>query len=129
MPNIAVDVEQLAPLDLVEMFVLDTTPVGGTDVVRWATTTYVGGGPIWWQGQQYQPMPIEASGFEMTGSGKLPKPTLRVSNIGGQMGALIRALNGGLGARVTRKRTLAKYLDGWPAADPTQQFPDEIFVL
>jgi lambda family phage minor tail protein L len=58
---------------------------------------------------------------------------MRASNIGGMLGAFVRPLDDMLGAQLTRKRTLGKYLDavnfpgGNPSADPDTYFPDDIF--
>lgn len=130
------DISQLEPKELVEMFVFDPRSINaGFPVLRWHPGTKVSGLPIVWQGQEYQPFPIEAEDFEYTGGGKLPRPKLRASNIGGQLGALIRTMNDGLGAMITRKRTFGKFLDaanfvgGNPNADPDQHMPDEIFYL
>lgn len=125
----------LIPQALVEMFVWDDTVIGGTNVLRWHPGTTVEGGSITWQGQSYLQMPIEASGFEMTSAGKLPRPTIRAANLGGELGAYLRSMTDGLGAKVTRKRTLGRYLDavnfpdGNAYADPNTHFPDEIFFV
>lgn len=129
------DTNQLAPLEVVEMFVFDDTNIGGSTTLRWHPGINPQGIPIIWQGQMYQPFPVEAEGFEQTASGKLPRPTLRTSNIGGLMGAYLRQNKDNLGAKVTRKRTLGKYLDsenfpdGNPYADPNTSYPDEIFYV
>ena len=67
---------------------------------------------ITWAGQDYQAIPIEADGFEWNGQGSLPRPTLRASNALGTLTALILTLPDGLeGAKVTRIRTLGRYID------------------
>lgn len=129
------DSQQLAPLALVEMFIWDSTVIGGADVLRWTPGTTATHQPIVWQGQTYTPFPIEASEFEMKANGTLPRPKLRASNIGGILGNYLRSIGNGLGAKVTRKRTLGKYLDaanfpgGNPNADPTSAYPDEIYFV
>lgn len=65
-----------------------------------------------WAGQAYQALPIQAEGFELTGKGTLPRPTLRISNLAGTISTLITTLPEGLqGAKVTRIRTLRRFLD------------------
>lgn len=125
------------PLALVEMFVFDPTNIGQTadKILHWHPGTTAQKAPIQWQGVIYQPYPVEATGFEMSAAGKLPRPTVRVSNIGGELAAFVRAMNDGLGAKVTRKRTLGKYLDGGnfpggnPNADSSAHFEDEVFFV
>ena len=117
--SVRADISQLGTMSLVEMFVYDDRAIGGSNILRWhAGTKPTGNMPIVWQGLTYEPFPIEATGFEANAAGKLPRPTLRASNIGGTLGAYLRALQDALGAKVTRKRTLGKYLDavnfhGW----------------
>lgn len=142
MSTVRSDVTQLGALEMVEMFVFDATAIGG-EVLRWHPGTSVDdtgssvgiGGPIIWQSQTYNPMPIMADGFEISSTGKLPRPTLRAANIGGVLGAELRRLADGLNAKVVRKRTLGKYLDaanfpgGNPYANPATSFPDETFYV
>lgn len=82
-------------------------------------------------GEIYQALPITAEGFELTGKGTLPRPKLAVSNIAGTISTLLTTLPEGLqGAKVTRIRTLGRYLDAVnfpgsvnPTADPYAEFP------
>ena len=63
-------------------------------------------------GTTYTALPIEADGFAYSGQGSLPRPTLRVSNIFSTITALLATLPNGLeGAKVTRLRTLERYID------------------
>jgi len=70
-------------------------------------------------GQAYTRLPIEAEGFEYKGGGQssLPRPTLRVSNLFSSITALLNEVNETTtgndlnGAKLTRRRTLAKYID------------------
>ena len=71
-----------------------------------------------WQGKTYYPAPIQAEGFESTSKGTLPRPTLTIasqSETGSDQLALlkheIRKLGDIINAKVTRRRTFAKYLD------------------
>lgn len=72
-----------------------------------------------WGGQAYRRLPIEAEGFEYKGgkTGTLPRPTLRISNLFGTVTAILNEVNEATpgndltGAKLTRVRTLAKYID------------------
>ena len=60
---------------------------------------------------EYTRMPIEADGFEFNGK-QTPRPTLKISNILGTITTILLTLPQGLeGAKVTRVRTLARYVD------------------
>ncbi len=92
---------------------------------------------IIWNGNEYLRFPVDAEGFEYSGQGQLPRPKLRISNIFGTITAIILTLPNGLeGAKVTRIRTLGRYLDATnfpgnvnPTADPTAEFPREIYYV
>jgi lambda family phage minor tail protein L len=104
------DIRSLSPTALIELFVLDATSVGGT-VTYFTSNTNPLRGNVVWQGQTYTPFPIDVEGFEIAGQGQLPRPKMRVSNTTGAFSALLLQFDDLLGAKVTRKRTLLKYLD------------------
>jgi len=134
MSTVRTDSQQLATMQMVEMFIFDATAIGG-QLYRWHPGLTETDAAIVWQGQTYNPMPIQADGFEISAVGKLPRPTLRASNIGGQLDVYLRSISDGQNAKVTRKRTLGKYLDainfptGNPYANPNTYFPDEIYYV
>jgi lambda family phage minor tail protein L len=131
--TVSADIQRFAPGAIVELYELDTTVVGGTDVLRF---TPHGpnelGNDIVWAGQTYTRFPIEASGFERRGNGALPRPKLAVANVTGLIGAVADSL---VGAKLTRTRTFVKYLDavnfsaGNPQADPNQWIDREIWFI
>ena len=60
---------------------------------------------------EYTRMPIEATGFDFNGK-QLPRPQLAISNILGTFTTILLTLPQGLeGAKVTRIRTLERYID------------------
>tara|TARA_R100000353_G_scaffold147261_1_gene105854 strand:- start:131 stop:952 length:822 start_codon:yes stop_codon:yes gene_type:complete len=99
---------------------------------------------IIWQSNTYTRMPCKAEGFKYTGKGKLPRPTITFSNLLGTITAILQLTNQTTafsdlaGAKVTRRRTLARFLDkenfssdvnpfGTP--DPSAEFPREIYFI
>lgn len=122
---ITADIQTLEPGELVILFEVDATNIGG-ELYRFHQ---YGVGDITFQGKEYSPWPIKAEGFDMTGDGKQSRPTLTLSNLEGTIGALCIFLEDMVGAKVTRRRTLAKYLDGQPTADPEEEFEPDIFYV
>jgi lambda family phage minor tail protein L len=135
------DVQKLEPGALVELFTLDMTAIGG-DIMRFHGYTQIG--PIWWQGNQFDPWAIQAQGFDQTGQGQQPTPTLSVGNIGrdaegnpipGVISSLCLVLDDLVGATIIATRTLGQYLDaanfpgGNPTADPNEQLPPENWII
>jgi phage-related protein len=68
---------------------------------------------IVWQGNRYSAMPIEAEGFEFSGAGSIPRPTVTVANITSILSSVINSYDDLIGAKVIRKKTFAKYLDSY----------------
>ena len=136
------DLQTPAPSAVIELFVLELNALqhGVTSTYRFhAGTSLNANGEVTWAGSTYTRLPIEAEGFEYSGSGQLPRPKLRVSNILGTISALLLALPIGLeGAKLTRIRTLARYIDGanfpggtnpYGSPDSTAEFPREIYYI
>lgn len=132
--------QEIAPGAIIELFRLElnTAQHGTNDVFRFhAGTNLNNNANVYWAGEEYLAFPIEADGFDYSGNGQLPRPKIRVSNILNTITALILTLPDGLeGAKVTRIRTLARYLDAnnFPGIDPfvpdpTAEFPREIYYV
>jgi lambda family phage minor tail protein L len=134
MSSIARDLASLDPNTVIELFVIDAEALGGSKVYLHNHVSEFNG-PIYWQGQAYQAFPIEAEGFDQVTSGPHPRPTLRVANVMGLVGALVRDWKGLRGAKVIRKRTLAKYLDavnfaaGNASANPDSHYMDDLWTI
>jgi lambda family phage minor tail protein L len=100
---------------------------------------------IYWQGNQYTAMPIQAEGFDISTQGTLPTPKLSfsVNDEGLPIITTIRQrmqqLGDLSGAKVTRRRVFAKYLDAnnFPNERPPEGFspnrtvelPPDIFYI
>jgi len=134
-PLITSEIQKLAPSAVIEVYILDTTNIGG-DVYRFHAGTNGLRQRLVWQGQTYEPFPVEVTGFEFNGSGQLPRPKLVVANVTGLITAMVLLYQDLLGAKLTRKRTLAKYIDAVnfpggvnPTADATAEFQDDIYFI
>lgn len=117
---------EFSPGELVELFVVDLTVLGG-GISRWANGAN-GSSAIVFGGDAYTPVRIEASGFEWNGKGAIPMPTVKLFPTPGIKAALIE-YNDFIGGKITRIKTFSRFLDGEPDADPTQKFPDEIYYF
>jgi len=128
----------LGPNAIIELFELelDATLHGASTIYYWhngvnAAVT----GNIVFASNTYIRLPVEATGFDYSSSGSLPRPTLRVSNLFGDITALLLLVNAETagndlgGATVRRIRTLKKFLDGEANADPNARFPTEIWYV
>lgn len=129
------EIQKLAPSAVIELFVLDLN-LFGEGVVRFHAGTNELRRQVVWQGNTYEPFPIQAEGFEFNGNGQVPRPKLKVANVTGSITALILSYQDLVGAKVTRKRTLLKYLDAVnfasganSTADPSAEFADDVYFI
>ena len=138
------DVQSINPSAIIELFTLQLD-----NSLHGATTTYYfhsgsnlnANNKIKWQTVDYLRFPIKASGFAFQKE-QLPRPKLVVSNATGLISSILLTVNETTtgndltGAKVTRIRTLAKFIDAAnfadgqnPTADPTAEFPREIYSV
>jgi len=108
------ELQKINPSNIVELFQLqlDTT-------IHGANTTYYfhngvsenNNGNLIFDSVEYTRMPIKANGFDFNGK-QLPRPRITISNILGTFTTILATLPQGLeGAKVTRIRTLERYID------------------
>ena len=97
-----------------------------------------------WQSNTYTRMPCRADGFKYSGKGLLPRPTLTFSNLLGSITSIILLANQTTAfcdlqsAKVTRRRTLARFIDGvnfpsnvnpYGTPDPSAEMPREVYFI
>lgn len=141
------DLQGIAPSAIIELFEIQTVLAlhGLNYTYRFhAGSNASANGRVTWNGNAYDRMPIECEGFEYSGNGQLPRPKMRVSNIMGTISMVLLVVNDTTagndltGAKVTRIRTLARYLDAvnfpggvnpYGAPDPTAEFPREVYYI
>lgn len=114
--------------ELVTLYQLDLVKLGG-DVLYFTQAVKEGQGPIFFNSQEYTPIDIAAEGFDISTEGTMPRPKLAVSNVDSTLAALVISYNDFLGCKLIRIRTISKYLDGEPEADPTVEFPRDIYII
>jgi lambda family phage minor tail protein L len=134
-PKIAQESQKLTTSGVVDLYILDLTVIGVSQLFYFHNMYITGQQSVWWKGIEYLPMPIEATGFEMSGNKQTPRPTLRVSNVTGLFSAMLQDMDDLVGARITRQRTFAKFLDPDnygginPDADEAATFSDEVWFI
>lgn len=132
---LAGEIRGLESSAVVELFELDASAFGA-GITRFHAGTNGLRQNVVWAGNSYTAYPVVASGFEWSGQGSLPRPKLTVANVTGAISLLLIQHDDLLGAKLTRRRTLAKYLDAvnFPggvnaSADPTAAFADDIYYI
>ena len=141
------ELQKINPSSLIELFTvtLDSSLHGATTVYRFHDGSNMNSsGELVWEGNTYQRFPVKAEGFEFTGKGQIPRPKFTVSNALGTITALMALVNQTTpgndltGAKFTRIRTLARYIDAanftggtnpYGTPDPSSKLPDEIYFI
>ncbi len=124
--DIAETVENIAQPVMIELFDIDLTAIGG-ELLHLCNDTNELGKAIVFGGVVYQPYPIKADGFEVTGQGASPRPKLTISNLLGLATAFVEQYQGAVGAKVTRRQVYSIHLDNEnfknsnPKANPNAQ--------
>lgn len=141
------ELQKIAPSSIIELFELQliTALHGSSTIYRFhAGSNMASNGELVWNSNSYQRFPIEVEGFEYTGTGSLPRPKIKVSNILGTVTTILATVNSTTsgndltGATLTRIRTMARYIDGanftggtnpYGTPDPSAEFPREIYKV
>tara|TARA_R100001163_G_scaffold512_2_gene780 strand:- start:3630 stop:4208 length:579 start_codon:yes stop_codon:yes gene_type:complete len=141
------ELQSLTNKSVIELYTLTLVSAlhGSTDVTRFHSGVGMNSNAsIVWQGNIYSKFPIKAEGFEYSGRGALPRPSIVVSNILGTITALMATVNATTpfndlqGAKFVRIRTLARFLDAanfpsnknpFGTPDSTAELPQEIYFI
>ena len=139
--------QEINPGAIIELFTLELIANlhGSATVYRFHNGSNMNAnGELVWNSNSYLRFPIQCEGFEFTGTGTLPRPTISVSNIFGTLTAIMQSVNQVTvgndlnGAKLVRIRTLARYLDAvnftgntnpYGTPDSSAEFPQEIYFL
>ena len=116
-------IEQSAMLDLYEV---DLSRFGG-NVYRFHDGMNGLLKPVIWQGNRYDPYPVQVTGLSMTAQGASARPKMTFANIDGLLTVINNDYDDALGAIVTRRQVMEQYLDavnfpdGNNQADPSRE--------
>jgi lambda family phage minor tail protein L len=128
-------IQTLEPSGIIELFEVDASSFGG-GIYRFHGGTNELLQDVVWKGEAYSAFPIEATGFEYTANGQLPRPKVTVSNVSAIITFLVLNYDDLIGAKFIRRRTLIKYLDAVnfpggvnPDADPDAEFAEDIYFI
>ncbi|MEK6883794.1 MAG: phage minor tail protein L, partial [Nanoarchaeota archaeon] len=150
----------LSPNALISLFIIDVTDIAldigvinsidiqnkpNLGLFRFHNNIKLFNSDIYWQGNTYKILPIEAIGFEYSSEGTLPRPKIALTVSDQSVPELTRLktyllqIGDLVGAKFTRIRTFAKYLDAQnfineisfneSEPDPYAEFPREVYYF
>lgn len=128
-----------APTTLISLYELDSRFVSNNgSLYRFHAGVNGVYKPIVFNGLEYTPFPIEVVDRAIEGSGGLPRPKLRASNINGFISQMLLSQGDLTGAKFIIRRVFARFIDAvnWPenanpygTPDPTAAYDDEIYYV
>ncbi len=128
MPTINQHIRSMDLGAIIELYQLDTTIIGGTDILYF-TPMVDGTTEIVFNAKAYSAVPCESSGWMVNTSNAPPRPKLKVANTQRHFFSYISALGDLVGAELTRIRTFENFLDGNIDADPTATLENQIYIV
>lgn len=141
MPSQAVNTEALRanPSALLSLYELDSRYVSvNGSLLRWHDGVNGLYEPLVFNGITYAPFPVQVTDMTIDGKGQLSRPKLTASNINGFMSQFLLTAGDLVGARFTRRRVAARFVDGvnfaggfnpFGTPDPTAAYDDEVFFV
>lgn len=113
------ELARLTPSTLIELFELDTSGIdsnrlpSGQQIIRFHNFVSEGYYPIFFGSVKYMPIPVQFKSNEIKGDGTtLPRPRLNIGNADGMVSYYMSQADGLIGAKLTRRRTFARFLSG-----------------
>jgi lambda family phage minor tail protein L len=108
----------------VHLYALDLSALGVADIYRFHSENQLGS--LIFNDRAFNEMPIQVNGFEISGRGQLPTPTLTISNVFGIFSDLISEYDGLVNAKLVRYVTTPDHLnqvgDNYTIAPPDEYF-------
>jgi len=128
------DLQGLQGDAIIDLWTLDFQPVNPTidpanRYLRFCNWLVTDGQDVAYDSLTYAPIPFKATGFTVQTSGVPPSPSLQISNIGLEFTAFVNAWEDLVGAKLTRRRVLARHLDSGSSPDTSSHWPDETWFV
>lgn len=133
MELIATDAQDLSQRGNVELFIIDATKKG-QGVLRFTAAVYDSEtqqpiDKVMFGGNEYRQLPIAADGFEWSGTGAAPRPTLTFTALDLILLQEMVNANDLVGCPVERIKTKRKYLDDGSNPNPDAHYPIDYYQV
>lgn len=121
--------QSLTPGDRIALYTIDLSPIGQNQVFAFTTSADRERGPLRFRGVTYVPLDVTASGFALSGTGALPRPTITVTNVTRVLSSAALLYDDLIGAKLIRLRTYAQFLDDGATPDPEAAYAPDIYLF
>lgn len=111
----------------IELYELDASAIGGS-LHRFTNSIPETGNTITYDTHDYLLVPIEFSGLSVKSDGAPARPQMIIDNVSRILLSAVISLGDLVGAKLTRKRTFAKYLDNGSDPNPNAYVDDVFFI-
>lgn len=130
MTTIQKEGNKLEPDSYLELFEIDSTPLGLTEVFYFTNVNTPNNSGILWRTHTYQSFPLKLTGAGNSGDATAPpRPQLSVSNVNKTLMIAIYALGDLRGMLIRRWRTFYKFTDNGSEPNFDAHFPvDEWYI-
>ncbi len=121
---------QLTTPGLIDLYVLDLSPLGLNEQVRFCNFAAAGGVPLSFDGQEYTPIPILGAEFGLNISNADEQPRLEIADVAKVVSAILADFDDELGGAVIyRTRVFTDNLDTGFDPDPSAAFPTQRYIV
>ena len=127
--DIASDVQKEALGNIIYLYEMDLGDIGSNQILYFTPVINDDYTPIDFNARTYIPIEMETDGWEISTGEQLPRPHIKVSNATLTFLGYVITFDDLVGAKVIRRRTLEKYLDGKPEANPNAEFSKDTFTI
>lgn len=116
--------------DYIELFILETD-TGNAYFTSYESSVWFADRDAPYTRREYQPIPVNFTGFEHKAEGAYARPVITFSNVFKTLPNIMGSSDDLIGKKVTRRKTIAKYLPTQSAGDgpaPTE-LPRQVFIF
>jgi len=126
------------PSTLISLFTLNGAAIGLSDVFYFCDGAANNFRPIVFDGVTYSPLPVKMEEMTMSGQGQVNRPKISIANIRGLISLLMLDTQSLVGAKITRRRVFARFIDNinfpknknpYGDPDPTAAYNEEVFLI
>jgi lambda family phage minor tail protein L len=120
--------QSLTPGAEIFLYRLDAT-AANAGIHYFVQAKQVNGQPLTFGGQAYTPIDISVEDFESNAGGVLPTPKMQIGNSDSFIQDMVNLYGDLAGCEIRRVRTFARFLDGFPEADPNSFVGPDVFRI